>query len=161
MIFIGLVVGCPTLGAISARVKLITMMRLSAMFSFLLIYVIIYVPDLSYSALFVIYFLYGFVNSGIIPSYSRASRLVKAKVSGIALSITNMSSVLFGSLIIPLVGYLLDIAENVKSTSGEQTSQIDPDTYQHIFYILLLCFFICFILTFFMKDAKVQLNREE
>ncbi len=158
MIFIGLVVGCPVLGAISARVKLITMMRLSAMFSFLMIYVILYVPDLSYSALFFIYFLYGFVNSGIIPSYSRAVRLVRTKVSGIALSITNMSSVLFGSLIIPLVGYLLDVFGHVQP--GEE-GNLDPVTYQHIFYILLGCFFICFVLTFFMKDAKVQLNREE
>ena len=46
MIFIGLVVGCPVFGVISARIKLVTMMRLSAMFSFLLIYTIIYVPNI-------------------------------------------------------------------------------------------------------------------
>ena len=56
-----------------------------------------------------------------------------------------MSSVLFGSLIIPLVGYLLDVLGHVQP--GHETN-ISAITYQHIFYILLVCFMICFSLTF-------------
>ncbi|MFT6834515.1 MAG: MFS family permease, partial [Francisellaceae bacterium] len=153
MIFIGLVFGCPIFGIISSSVKLVTMMRISALFSLILIYTIIYVPNISMPMLIVIYFAYGFFNSGLIPSYSRAAHLVREKVSGISLSITNMSSVLFGSLIIPLVGVLLDGYGNVQE--GNE-SQLGAVVYQNIFYILLGCFVICFMLTFFMKEIEVK-----
>ena len=152
LIFIGLVVGCPIMGALSSRFGNVPLMRVSAFMCLLLSALIIYCPGLSIFTLMFMYFIYGIFNSGIIPSYARAATLVRREVSGIALGVTNMASVLLGAITIQVIGVLLQSYGHQVNTGIEAI--YSGGSYQSIFVILSVSFAICFALTFLMSEKK-------
>lgn len=150
MIFIGLAVGCPIFGWLSGKYGNVILMRFSAIGCLVLSILIIYLSGISLIVLVGLYFLYGVFNSGIISSYSRSATLARREVSGIALGITNMSSVLLGAITIQLVGLLLQQFGTQVNTGI--SAIYSAGSYQGIFAILVASFVICIMLTFFMKN---------
>lgn len=154
-IFIGMAIGCPLIGFISdhlqSRVKV---MRFCSLACFILIILIIYPNQLGFYpsnyTYYILMFLYGIFNSAIVPSYALSSELVSRKISGIALGLTNMASVIIGSLLIPLVGLIID---NIKPIHPH-IAIINSHTFHIAFILLPLCFILCCGLTYFIKDAK-------
>jgi MFS family permease len=156
-IFIGMACGCPLVGLISDRLgKRLPVMRWSSIACLALITLIIYQNrlnlHLSIDAIYVIMFLYGIFNSAIVPSYALSAEIVNRKVSGIALGITNMASVIIGSIFIPIVGWMVD---NVKSTLSHHTA-LNVADFQFAFILLPICFILCFILTFYIRETHCK-----
>jgi MFS family permease len=157
--FIGLAVGCPVLGWLSDRTKnrLITM-RISAVACFFLLSIVIYgrlLPGHQFLNPFtytVILFVYGFFNSGIVSSYALASKINPHRLTGMALGLTNMASVIIGATMIPVVGFILDhlwtgvIVDNIHI--------FDVTEYQIAFAALPIGFIIAFIISFFQKEEE-------
>lgn len=150
-IFLGMVFGCVLFGILNSNLKALSLMRFSAIASLVLISIIIYMPSLDMLELKMLYFSYGICNAGIIPSYHRSALLVPKEFSGIALGVTNMFSVLLGTIYIQLVGLLISIIETGNATEHSMHS---PFLYQKIFVILLASFTICLVLSCFMKHLK-------
>jgi MFS family permease len=145
MAFVGLAVGCPVLGWLSDRLgSRVTVMRLSAIASLFFIILVLFKHAMGLGSFvstdvgFVLLFCYGFFNSGIVPSYALAKETVKLKHAGIALGITNMASVLVGSILLPVVGALLDWHV----------------TLTHAFIMLPICLLAAFALTFAIKNTE-------
>lgn len=162
-IFIGMVIGCPLLGYISDRLKSrIKIMRVCALSCLILIIFIIYgklfSPDFNYLILTSIMFIYGVFAAAIIPSYAVASEIHSRKVAGIALGVTNMATVIIGALFIPLIGKILDymmkLNYRINSIGIERYHLSD---FYIAFSLLPLCFILCFVLTFFIKDTQQKL----
>jgi MFS family permease len=151
LIFIGLAVGCPVMGLFASRFGNINCMRFSSAGCAVLVFFLIYVGNLSFAVLFLIYFAYGLLNAGLIPSYAQSALLVRKSISGVALGITNMSSVLIGAISIQLVGVLLDMPSVGK---GDVNGVYPQSSYHMIFSVLVLFFILAFVLTFFMKDKS-------
>ena len=154
MIFIGLAVGCPIMGSLASKFGNVILMRVSAIGCLFLSGLIIYCDNLSMGHLIMIYFAYGLFNSGIIPSYSRSAMLIRREISGIALGITNMSSVLLGAITIQLVGILLQSFGNQLNTGIDAV--YSAGSYQSIFIILILSFMVCIGLTFIMPKERMK-----
>ena len=148
LIFLGMVFGCIFFGLLNTKLKALSLMRISAALSLMLMAIIIYMPNLNAPTLKIIYFSYGLFNAGIIPSYHRAALLVPKELSGIALGITNMSSVLLGAICIQLVGFLINALGMGNSVENNIHS---PLLYQKIFMLLLVSFATCLIVSCFMK----------
>ena len=83
-------------------------MMSSAVLGLLFISLVLYCPHLSVTALMLLLFLYGMSNVAVAISYAVASDMVSCDISGIAMSFTNMASVLVGALFQPLIGLCLD-----------------------------------------------------
>ncbi len=158
MMFIGLAIGCPILGFISDRIqRRLLIMKVSAIICLVLLSIVIYgslIPGLgpiSPMTYTVILFIYGFFNSGIVSSYALASEINPRQLTGMALGITNMASVLIGAAMIPVVGFVLD-----KLWAGiivDHMRIFDLREYQIAFAILPIGFIIAFVTTFFQKET--------
>ena len=158
MMFIGLAIGCPVLGWVSDQMRRrLIVMRVSAIACFILLTLVIYGGALFGQALLspvvytVILFLYGFFNSGIVISYAMASEINPRQLTGLALGVTNMASVIIGAVMIPVVGFMLDrlwtgtILNNVPVFGVKE--------YQTAFATLPIGLLICFFITFFIKET--------
>lgn len=157
MMFIGLAIGCPILGWISDKLqRRLLVMRVSVAACFILLSIVIYgrlFPDLhsihpaTYTFLL---FMYGFFNSGIVCSYALASEINPPQLTGMALGITNMASVVIGAMMIPIVGYILD-----KFSIGfvNNIHIFSLQAYQVAFSALPVGFIIAFLISFFQKET--------
>lgn len=161
-IFIGMAIGCPLVGYISDKIKSrIKVMRISSIICLILITLIIYKSALglnfNYTITCCILFFYGIFNSAIIPSYAVATEIHTRKVSGVALGITNMATVIGGAIFIPLIGHILDLLtkDNIPASGNELAhSHFSTQNFETAFIILPVCFILCFILTFLIKDTR-------
>ena len=152
LIFIGLLIGCPLTGLLASVVSYRCLMRISAIGCLVFSLLIIYQPGISFILLTMCYFCYGLFNSGIIASYSKSVTLVKTEISGIALALTNMASILIGAVMVQIVGTLL--------SSGDKhvMAIYDVARYHQIFTLIPIAFILCILLTLLMrKDALKQM----
>ena len=161
MVFIGLAIGCPLIGMMSEYFQSrLVFMRLSSILSSIILSIVIYihffVPGFNPSETlwYVLLLLYGIVNSGIIPSYALASEVNKKEVTGMAIGFTNMASVLFGAIFIPIVGWILDSAWGGQMHSGAPV--YTEANYEIAFLLLPICLVLSFVLTFFIKETHCK-----
>jgi MFS family permease len=160
MMFIGLAIGCPVLGWISDKLqRRLLVMRVSVVACCLLLSVVIYgpllpgLPSLHPSTYTLLLFVYGFFNSGIVCSYALASEINPPELTGMALGITNMASVIIGAMMIPTVGYILDTF-STGIVDGVHTFGLEG--YQMAFAALPVGFMIAFVMSFFQKETYCQ-----
>jgi MFS family permease len=162
MVFIGLAIGCPLIGMMSEYFQSrLVFMRLSSILSFIILSIVIYihffVPGFnpSEAVWYVLLLLYGIVNSGIIPSYALASEVNKKEVTGMAIGFTNMASVIFGAIFIPVVGWIMDSLWAGKFYSAGAPVYTEGN-YEVAFLLLPVCFVVSFVLTFFIKETHCK-----
>ncbi|MBA2648620.1 MAG: MFS transporter [Legionella sp.] len=160
MMFIGLALGCPILGWVSDKIqRRVLVMRISVIICLILLSIIIYgklfpnLFDLHPFDYTLMLFIYGFFNSGIVCSYALASEINPAQLTGIALGITNMASVLIGAMMIPVVGFVLDHFSG-GMIQGQLVFHIK--SYQIAFIALPIGFIVAFIISFFQKETYCQ-----
>ncbi len=158
MMFVGLAIGCPVLGWVSDQMqRRLVVMRVSAIACFIFLTIVIYggsqpMHELLNPAIYtVVLFLYGFFNSGIVISYAMASEINPRQLTGLALGVTNMASVIIGATMIPVVGFILD-----KLWTGTMLNKLHVfgvKEYQIAFSTLPIGLLICFFITFFIKET--------
>ncbi|MDF2530352.1 MAG: major facilitator family transporter [Gammaproteobacteria bacterium] len=151
-------IGCPVLGWLSDHLeRRLLIMRLSAVFSFILMGLIIYSDKLTGTIHLsilqhsIILFCYGLANGGIVPSYALSSEINPHKLTGIALGVTNMASVLIGAIFIPLIGWILDLLWNGQMLNGARVFSVQD--YQIAFVLLPACFLIALLSSYFLKET--------
>lgn len=156
-IFIGMAIGCPLIGYISDKLQnRIKVMRFCSVACGVLITIIIYHYMLGHLPFYVtcgILFVYGIFNSAIIPSYAVATEIHPRNLSGAALGITNMATVAIGAIFIPLIGHIMDCMVLKSNNIISATSYTSHD-FQIAFCLLPICFMLCFLLTFFIKETN-------
>ena len=165
MMFIGLAVGCPILGYVSDRLqRRLLVMRVSAVVCLILLSIVIYgrlIPGFGHISPMMytmILFVYGFFNSGIVSSYALASEINPRQLTGIALGITNMASVIIGAAMIPIVGFVLDNLWN--GVIVDHVRIFELREYHMAFLALPVGFVIAFITTFFQKETYCKQLKE-
>ena len=152
MVFIGLTVGCPIMGWLSGHFKTrIKTMRLSIVLSLILLCFITYTPELSLTEVTVLLFCYGLCNSGLIPSYTLSSELFEKRLAGTALGLTNMCSVLIGSLFMPAIGFVLQRLWDGTMVAGAPVYRAGD--FQRAFLLYPVCFVIGLIVTFLIRET--------
>lgn len=110
LIFIGWGVGGPVAGALSDKInRRKPVMLLSGLCGALFLGAVLYIPDLSKTAVFSLLFLYGATNTGVAVSYALSSEINLSQFAGTSMAFANMSSVLIGAGLQPIIGCLLDI----------------------------------------------------
>lgn len=152
ILFIGLALGCPVLGWLSDYFNTrVLIMRISVVLCLVALTTIIY-GHANAAWTIALLFAYGFFNSGIVVSYAMASEINSRQYTGIALGISNMSSVILGAIMIPIVGWLLDHLWSGNIQNGIHV--FAPHTFKLAFIALPLGLISAFVITFFQRDTK-------
>lgn len=160
MIFIGMAIGCPIFGWWSSRIQSrLWPMRISAIVGFLLISLIIYRPMLPHLISqhlnnYMLAFLYGLSNGGIIPSYAVGAEVNPRKLSGLSIGFTNMASVIIGAIFIPLIGAILDALWQGKTIHGAPFYSVQ--SYEKAFVVFPLCFIVAYLISLWIRETHCQ-----
>lgn len=156
LIFIGMVFGNPFFGWWSDKWgKRLPVMRISCLSCFALLALTLYGHHwlISSSLLYLTLFIYGFCNAGITPSYAVASEINSRSLMGISLGITNMASILIGSLSIPLIGYLIDRQLHHHHLLVDS---LKIHAFQVAFIMFSVYFLVAFLISFWIKETHCK-----
>lgn len=108
MIFVGIIIGSPLMGTISDRMgSRRKPMLLGALLILIMVNLIIYVPDLSWMQLTLLFFLLGFLSSAQVISFPTIAESNPENVASTAMSIVGILMHTVGALIQPLFGWLM------------------------------------------------------
>lgn len=155
MIFIGWALGSPFFGLISDGIRQRKPpLYFSALVSFLLLCVIIYVPNHAALTLAILFICFGFASSAFLPAFSIARELHQQEISGTALGLMNMFNSLGGALIPPIIGWCLELHNPlVKQIMAYQLTD-----FRHAFLILPAGLFIALLIIPFIKETHCQVG---
>ncbi len=136
LLFVGWAIGGPIAGWLADQVGRRPVMLGSAIMGSILLPIIFYVPHLPLSFIMGIMFLYGLTNTGLIASYAAAGELHNKESAGFSMAIANMFSVLLGALLMPLLGWLLQLVG-----------------YQRATIVLPICTVLAIVCSLFVKET--------
>jgi MFS family permease len=154
-LFLGTIIGCPVLGAISDAVKLRKLpMIVCALLSLVVVLLIMYLPGQTYTSLIVLFFSLGFITSAQIISYPIIAESNPGPLAGTA---TGWSAVLImggGAVGQPLFGWLLD-----KHWDGTKINNVpfySISDYHFAWMIFPIMFFVALIIAFIVKETRCK-----
>lgn len=109
MFYFGVGIGSPVVALISDYFRARKMpMTIGATLAILCNIVIIYVPDISISVMYLLFFLSGFIFSAQPLIFASVCQLTPHGSNGTAISFINMIVMMLGLVVQPLVGWFLD-----------------------------------------------------
>ncbi|MFA5960756.1 MAG: MFS transporter [Tatlockia sp.] len=151
--FLGWAVGAPVAGFISDSTgRRVLPLVIGAVMAFICISLVLYCPNLSYTALNILLFFYGLFSATEIIVFIMGKENSGAKLSGTVFAAVNMIVTLGGVIFQPLVGKLLDTFGDSGVVSGEHIYSVLD--YQLALSVLPISLLFVTILAFFMKDSR-------
>lgn len=155
MIFIGWLVGGPTIGFFSDYYQTRkTLIMGSILLTLTCLLPILYWTSMPVVMLYMLLFFMGFFSSGELLNFTLATELHSHHVKGAAIAFTNCV-VSFGSgFIQPIVGVFLDFFWNGDKIDGAPV--YSAQEYQKAFVILPLFLLLAFFISLFVKEAKIK-----
>jgi MFS family permease len=152
MIFIGWAIGGPLMGWLSDKLqKRKSAMLASAAASLVILSAVLYVPNLSNVDILLLLLLFGVANNGVAIAYAVASEINPRRVAGASIAFANMMSVIVGTLLLPIIGWLLDLQRAQVMIEGQIS--FDPNAFQTTMLCLPLCLVLGLVTAFFLKET--------
>ena len=149
LVFIGLAIGCPIIGAIINQIGQVR--KIMIIFSFIstLIMAFIIFPFGYYNQkiIYLLLFLLGFFGSCYFLAYEKMKHLVHESLQGIAMAICNMSLVIGALVLQPLIGLIIQLNKNSTKILQYQYGLI-------ILILVLLISVVCALYTGTKKELK-------
>lgn len=148
-------IGAPILGWLSDRIKSRKIPLLGgAVVSFGAILFLIYVPGLPGWLIFTLLAINGFAGGSAVICYAAGRENTRATVSGMTMGFMNTLSIGMTALYQPLIGWLLDLGWDGRSSAGARIYSVE--TYQMAFLSLLGCGLVAVIAAFLLKDTHCR-----
>lgn len=152
VLFLGIAVGGPIMGAIAAHLRdRRVLLCISALLVATLMLTIIYLPPVSLSVLIVLLFLAGALSSVYVVNYTIANELVPEQAKSTSIGFTNTLNVLPAPLLQPLAGYILDRSAAQHSASLQHFIYTSHD-YQIALSILPIFIIIAAVSAWWIKQ---------
>ncbi len=154
MIALGMIVGSPTIGFISDRIRrrklpyLIFVVLFTALWSALVFWNGGRPPE---SVLYPLYFFLGFFGSAVMITFVLGKELNHPQMAGMAVAIVNIGAFLGISLLQPLLGYLLDLKWH--GVFNEGVKVYNQSAYFFAFSFCLYPLTLSVISAFFVKET--------
>ena len=151
LIFIGWGISGPLSGWISDRIgRRKPIMILSAVFGVIFTTMLVFLPDLSQTSAYLLFFAFGVTNTGVAIAYAVSTELHDRNVVGTSIAFTNMTSIFVGALLQPLVGRLVDMVAGSRAYNVENLLLSD---FQAGLKLLPLCSLVALVLAFTVKET--------
>lgn len=160
-IFIGMALGCPVIGWLSDFIyRRKSVMIASALGGLIMILLVLYGHDwFGRNTVFALLFIYGFTNAGVGVSYAFSAEINPPRISGTSLAFANMSSVIVGATLQPIIGEFVDLSWDHTMAAGVPVYRL-VDFY-HGIWILPLSFVISIVVCFFLKETFCENQARE
>lgn len=152
MIFFGTMIGSPLAGFISDKLGVRKQpMRIGALFSLVLVLVLLYVPHLSYSILLVLFFLLGLISSTQVISYPLIAESNPLHITAMSISVVSFTTISGGAVGIPLFGYLLNWRWNGLMNQG--VPLYSAQNYHVAMLLMPIALILAFLATLGIKET--------
>lgn len=151
LIFIGWGAGGPLSGWLSDKMgRRKPLMIASAVFGFVLSSVFVFYPGLDRTTAYLVFFAFGFTNTGVAIAYAVSTEIHDRSVVGTSIAFTNMVSIFVGALMQPLTGWLIDLVAGNRSYNVENLALAD---FQSGLKILPICSLIALVLALNVRET--------
>lgn len=151
LIFIGWGISGPLSGWISDKMgRRKPLMIISALFGVLFTTMFVFLPNLSQTSAYLLFFAFGLTNTGVAIAYAVSTELHDRNVVGTSIAFTNMTSIFVGALLQPLVGRLVDM---VSGPRGYHVETLLLSDFQAGLKLLPLCSLVALALAFTVKET--------
>jgi MFS family permease len=152
IMFLGWTIGSPLIGWFSDRIgRRKPLMLASAICSCMFLSTIFYLPNLSITSMFILLFLFGFSNTGLVIAYTLAAELNAKKIAATSTALINMASVIFGALGQPLIGFLLEL--NWKGVTINGLHHYSATNFRFAMSILPICLITGCVAALLIKET--------
>ncbi len=155
MVFIGWAVGGPLIGHYSDKInKKKWLIVSSALIGAILMSVVVYIPNLPFALLYILFFLIGFISGAQLLNYSYAIDLMPDSVKGTAAAFNNFLVIVGAAAIQPLIGMILD-----RNWTGQMEKGIriySAEAYKIAMSCFPAAFLLAFVLSLFLKKNETK-----
>lgn len=154
--FIGWIIAGPSIGALSDKIKRRrSPLILAAFMSTIFLSVIFYIPGLSLSTLYVLFFFVGIFCGAHPLCFALGKENSPLRFSGTAVAVTNTLIMLGGMIFQPVVGKLLDKhAVNIVMQDG--VPLYNASDYNYALTVIPIGLILAIILSFFLKETYCE-----
>lgn len=154
-VFLGWAIGGPIVGFFSDYLKNRRMpLILGSILGAVAISAIIYLDDLSPLAIGVLLFLFGIFSSAQNMAFAIAKESTEPALAGSAIALTNMFVMLVGTILQPLVGFVLDLYWDGHISNGIR--HYSNASFQSALLILPMTFILSAGLSLFLKKSYLE-----
>jgi len=151
-IFLGWAIGGPVIGIISDRIHQRRLpLMICSVLAFITICVILYIPILSATDLYLLMVLFGIFCSGQVLVFAVGREINDTKLAGTAVALINAFVMLGGMIFQPLIGLFLDLLWHGHAVAGVHVFSVHA--YQMALSVLPLCMAGSFVFTLFLKET--------
>ena len=117
--------------------------------------ILMFQPNLGLVEVNILLFLFGLTNTGVSIAYAVATEINSKRVVGTSIAFANMSSVIIGALLQPVVGKMIDW--HVSGGAGAtDISQLTLSDFRFALWILPLCSFLAFLCALKIKETHCK-----
>lgn len=157
--FVGVIVGSLVFGWLSDYIeRRILPMIAGAILSLIVIFILMYVPHLSLSAIILLFFLIGLVTSSQVLTYPTIAELNPSYLTSTAVSIESVCIMVSGFAIPPFFGWLMERSSDVHQLVNGIVIYTATD-FNRAMLIIPISFVIGLIITFFMRETYCRAQR--
>jgi sugar phosphate permease len=151
LIFIGWGISGPISGWISDKIgRRKPLMILSALCGVVFTSIYVFIPEMSATTAYILFFAFGVTNTGVAIAYAVSTEIHSRSVIGTCIGFTNMTSIFIGALFQPLVGRIIDMVSGPRAYNVETLLLSD---FQAGLKLLPLCSLVALILAFTVKET--------
>lgn len=159
--FIGWIVAGPTIGVLSDKFKRRKIpLIISAFMSTFFLAIIFYMPGLSLSVLYVLFFFVGIFCGAHPLCFALGKENSPPQIAGTAVAVTNTLIMLGGMIFQPLVGKLLD-QHTTTAMLQHGLPVYTASDYTYALSIIPIGLILTIVLAFFLKETYCRSNTEE
>jgi predicted MFS family arabinose efflux permease len=152
LFFVGVIVGSPAYGWFSDYIGLRRLpMIIGAVLSLMVIFILMYVPELSLSSLVILFFLIGFATSSQVLSYPTIAELNPISLTSTSVSIASITIMSSGFIFQPLFGWMMQLDWDHQVVNGVPV--YSAHDFNNAMWIIPIGFLIGLIISFFIKET--------
>lgn len=152
LFFVGVIFGSPVFGWLSDKIgRRVWPMMIGAILSLGVMFILMYVPNLSLGTIILLFFLIGFVTSSQVLSYPTIAELNPIYLTSTAVSIDSICIMASGFIFQPFFGWLMEQSGNHNVVNG--VTIYTAQDFNHAMLIMPVAFVIGLIVTFFIRET--------
>lgn len=153
LFFVGVIFGSPVFGWFSDRIgRRVLPMIVGSILSLIVIFMLIFIPNLSLSSIIILFFLLGFVTSSQVLTYPTIAELNPIYLTSTAISIDSMCIMISGFIFPPFFGWIMEHSGGIHPIVNGVVQYTEND-FKRALWILPIAFIIALLITFLMRET--------